>query len=165
MPSATITSTGQITILIQVRTALGLTAGDKVDFVEVEKGQYAIRPKTRSNRDQEGCVPGLDHVSTIEEMNESILNCAAKLEVLPASREIAVEQEDGARRAFALYVAGNADFADCLISASASAAGYRCTVTFDRKAARDAGMHLIAQGKRAAGRSKWDGVHVGLHSN
>lgn len=39
---------------------------------------------------------------------------------------------------------GNADFADCLISVSAQAAGCSRTVTFDRKAARDAGMELLA---------------------
>jgi len=78
MPSATLTSKGQITIPIQVRTALGLDFGDKIDFVETEKGQYAIRPRTASIRDLEGCVPKLDHVPTIEEINEAILDAAAE---------------------------------------------------------------------------------------
>ena len=38
MPTATMTSKGQITIPIEVRKALGLDAGDKIDFVEIEKG-------------------------------------------------------------------------------------------------------------------------------
>lgn len=37
-----------------------------------------------------------------------------------------------------------AEFADCLIAASARAAGCSRTVTFDRIAARDAGMELLA---------------------
>jgi predicted nucleic-acid-binding protein len=42
-----------------------------------------------------------------------------------------------------LYRNTRADFADCLIAASAKAAGCSRTVTFDRIAARDAGMELI----------------------
>jgi AbrB family looped-hinge helix DNA binding protein len=38
MPTATVTSKGQITIPIEVRIALGLDPGDKIDFVEIEKG-------------------------------------------------------------------------------------------------------------------------------
>lgn len=77
MPTATMTSKGQITIPVQVRAALGLDAGDKVDFVEIEKGHYAIRARTASIRDLEGCIPKLDHVPTIAEMNESIADAAA----------------------------------------------------------------------------------------
>lgn len=77
MPSATLTSKGQITIPIQIRTALGLDTGDKIDFFEIAKGQYAIKPRTASIRDLEGCVAKLDYVPTIEEMNEAILNAAA----------------------------------------------------------------------------------------
>lgn len=38
MPAATLTSKGQITIPLAVRTALGLHAGTKVDFVRVDDG-------------------------------------------------------------------------------------------------------------------------------
>ena len=48
MPSAKLTSKGQITIPVQIRTALGLDAGDKIDFFEIEKGQYAIKPRTEA---------------------------------------------------------------------------------------------------------------------
>jgi antitoxin PrlF len=78
MPTATLTSKGQITIPIEVRTALGLDAGDKIDFFEIEKGQYVIRPKTASIRDLEGCIPKLDYVPTIEQMNEAILEGASE---------------------------------------------------------------------------------------
>jgi antitoxin PrlF len=39
MPSATITSKGQITIPIEVRKKLGLKAGTRIDFFETEDGK------------------------------------------------------------------------------------------------------------------------------
>jgi AbrB family looped-hinge helix DNA binding protein len=44
MPSATVTSKGQVTIPVQVRSALGIEAGDRIEFVETEKGKFAIVP-------------------------------------------------------------------------------------------------------------------------
>src|SRR5580658_5182199 len=78
MPTATMTSKGQITVPAKVREALGLDVGDKIDFIELEKGKYAIRARTASIRDLEGCIPKLDHVPTIEEMNEAIAEAAAE---------------------------------------------------------------------------------------
>ncbi len=57
--------------------------------------------------------------------------------------EIVIEQMNIVQSALILYRKGNADFADCLISSAAKAAGCVRTVTFDRRAARDAGMQLI----------------------
>jgi len=57
---------------------------------------------------------------------------------------IVVERAETVERALQRYRRGRADFADCLIAASARAAGCSRTVTFDRRAARDAGMDLIA---------------------
>ncbi|MGC1461214.1 MAG: AbrB/MazE/SpoVT family DNA-binding domain-containing protein [Terracidiphilus sp.] len=76
MPTATVTSKGQITIPAQVRISLGLDTGDKVDFVEIEKGQFILKPRTASIRDLEGCVPKLNYVPTIEEMKEAVLEAA-----------------------------------------------------------------------------------------
>lgn len=58
-------------------------------------------------------------------------------------REIVIEQESIFHTAIHLFRKGNADFADCLIASSAKAAGCTRTVTFDRKAGRDAGMELV----------------------
>lgn len=41
------------------------------------------------------------------------------------------------------YVDGTADIADCLIERSSALAGCRCTMTFDRAAAKSGGMVLI----------------------
>lgn len=78
MATATITSKGQITIPVQVRTALGLEAGDRVEFVEVEKGGFAIVPATRSVRDLEGLFRGKrSKPVSIEEMNAAIARRAS----------------------------------------------------------------------------------------
>jgi predicted nucleic-acid-binding protein len=65
------------------------------------------------------------------------------LESLLVSREIVIEQSEMVREALRLYLSGKADFPDCLIALSARAAGCSRTVTFDRRAARDAGMELL----------------------
>jgi predicted nucleic-acid-binding protein len=68
---------------------------------------------------------------------------ALMLGQLLSREEIVVEQAGAVVRAIQTYRNGNADFAGCLIAASARAAGCAQTVTFDRIAARDAGMHLL----------------------
>ena len=85
MPSATVTSKGQITIPIQVRTALGLYAGDKVDFYEIENGEYAFRARTGSIMDLEGCIPKPEHPVSIEEMDRAVLDYAAQLDAATRS--------------------------------------------------------------------------------
>ena len=42
MSAATITSKGQITIPADVRKALRVEAGDRVEFVEVESGRFEL---------------------------------------------------------------------------------------------------------------------------
>ena len=64
-------------------------------------------------------------------------------DTLLASRELVVENMETVREALQLYRFRNTDFSDCLIAASAKAAGCSRTVTFDHRAARDAGMDLI----------------------
>ena len=66
------------------------------------------------------------------------------LDRLLLQEEIVIEQTETVRSACQLFRRGNADFADSLIASSARAAGCSRTVTFDRKAARDAGMQLLA---------------------
>jgi antitoxin PrlF len=78
MPSATLTSKGQITIPVEVRKALKLKPGTRIDFYETDPGQFAIRAKTGSIRDLEGCVQKLGYVPTIEEMNLAIADAAAE---------------------------------------------------------------------------------------
>jgi AbrB family looped-hinge helix DNA binding protein len=85
MPTATMTSKGQITIPVKIRKALGLKPGVRIDFYEVEDGEYAFRPKTGSIMEMRGCVPKPDHTITIEEMNQAILDHAAELDAATRS--------------------------------------------------------------------------------
>jgi predicted nucleic-acid-binding protein len=57
---------------------------------------------------------------------------------------IVVERVDIVEKALQRYRNGKAEFADCLIAAAAQAAGCSKTVTFDKTAARHAGMELLA---------------------
>jgi len=78
MASATITSKGQVTIPVQVRSALGLDAGDRIEFVEVAKGQFAIVAATRSVRELKGLFQDRRRKRvSIEEMNAAIARRAA----------------------------------------------------------------------------------------
>jgi AbrB family looped-hinge helix DNA binding protein len=43
-----VTFNGRITLPYNVRKELGLKTGDSVDFVEIEKGRFAIRPGRES---------------------------------------------------------------------------------------------------------------------
>jgi antitoxin PrlF len=78
MAVATLTSKGQITIPSRVRAALGLEAGDRVEFVEQEKGQFAIVAATRSVQELKGLFRGKrSKPVSIEEMNAAIARRAS----------------------------------------------------------------------------------------
>jgi antitoxin PrlF len=80
MATATVTSKGQITIPSQVRNALGLEAGDRVEFVEQGKGQFAIVAATRSVQELKGRFQSRRRKPvTIEEMNAAIAKRATGL--------------------------------------------------------------------------------------
>ena len=79
MATATVTSKGQITIPVSVRQALGLDAGDRVEFVEIEKGKFALIPATRSIRELEGrFYDSRRKPVSVEEMNSAIRRGAAR---------------------------------------------------------------------------------------
>lgn len=78
MPTATMTSKGQITVPAEVRERLGLHAGARVDFVETETGTYELRAKNGSVRDLQGMFPWHGRPITIEEMNEGVAAGAAE---------------------------------------------------------------------------------------
>jgi antitoxin PrlF len=56
MATATITSKGQVTLPKVVRTSLGVTAGDRLDFVRLDDGNYAIVPASHSIRALKGIL-------------------------------------------------------------------------------------------------------------
>lgn len=71
MTVATMTSKGQVTIPKDVREALGLEAGTKIDFVRVGD-RFWMRPKNGSVEDLFGLAAHDGPPLTIEEMNEGI---------------------------------------------------------------------------------------------
>jgi antitoxin PrlF len=79
MASATITTKGQITIPSKVRSALGVDAGDRLEFVEIEKGQFMIIPATGSVQDLKGMGRGRRKKPvSFREMDRAIAKGAAR---------------------------------------------------------------------------------------
>lgn len=72
MTTATLTSKGQITIPAAVRLALGVGAGDRVDFVLVEPGRFELVAATQSVKALKGLVRKPKKAVTIEAMNSAI---------------------------------------------------------------------------------------------
>lgn len=72
MPTATITSKGQITIPQKVRSDMGLTPGDRVDFVRMDDGHYAVVPASHSIRSLKGIVPRPTRPVSLEDMQAAI---------------------------------------------------------------------------------------------
>lgn len=68
----------------------------------------------------------------------------AAFEGLLRAKEIVVEQAAAVWKALRAMQAQGADFADALVAESARTAGATRTVTFDRGAARQCGMTLLA---------------------
>lgn len=78
MTTSTITSKGQITIPAVVRSALGVTTGDRVEFVQVELGRFELLAATLPVSALKGIVKKPSKPVTIEEMNEAIASNGAK---------------------------------------------------------------------------------------
>ena len=72
MPTATLTSKGQITIPADVRRLLNVQTGDRVEFVQIEPGRFEIVAATRSVRELKGMFGKATRTVSIEEMNRTI---------------------------------------------------------------------------------------------
>ena len=72
MSTATITSKGQITIPKEVRERLGVEAGDRLEFVEEEKGVYKVVAATKDVRHLKGIVAKPRRAVPVEEMNRAV---------------------------------------------------------------------------------------------
>ncbi len=78
MATATVTSKGQITIPAIVRTSLGVEAGDRVEFVEVEPGRFELVAATQSVTALKGLVRKPASPVTVDAMNDAIAAQGAK---------------------------------------------------------------------------------------
>jgi len=66
------------------------------------------------------------------------------LETLLRTKELVVERAEVVAQALGLFWTSRADFSDCLIARCAQAANCEYTLTFDKAAAKSAGMRLLA---------------------
>lgn len=72
MAAATLTSKGQLTLPREVRAALGVGPGDRVDFVRMEDGNFAVLPATQSVKSLEGLIPKQKKAVSLEDMDKAI---------------------------------------------------------------------------------------------
>lgn len=78
MPSATLSSKGQITLPSELRRVLSLGSGDRVEFFRQADGVYALRPLTGSVRDLKGIVPKPAKRVSIAQMDRAIASTAIR---------------------------------------------------------------------------------------
>jgi len=79
MPSATVTSKGQITLPKAIRDLLRLGAGDRVDFIVKDDATVVLRPATTDVRELKGLLhrKGIKPLS-VEAMNAVVRRRAAE---------------------------------------------------------------------------------------
>ncbi len=76
MPTATVTSKGQITIPAETRARLRLVPGTKVDFVQNAAGETVLRTKTGDIRALKGIVKYDGPPVSIEDMKRAVEKAA-----------------------------------------------------------------------------------------
>lgn len=76
MATATLTSKSQITLPKQVREELGVGPGDRIDFVRMEDGAFAIVPATLTVKSLKGILGRRAKPVTLEDMDAAILKGA-----------------------------------------------------------------------------------------
>ena len=72
MAAATLTSKGQVTIPVSVRAALGVVAGDRVEFIQTEPGCFAVVAATRPVTALKGLVRRPKKPVSLGDMNVAI---------------------------------------------------------------------------------------------
>lgn len=80
MPMATVTSKGQITLPKEIRDALGVSPGDRVEFVRDDTGRVLVRPIKTSILDLMGILKPRVKGVTIGQINETIRKRGAGLD-------------------------------------------------------------------------------------
>jgi antitoxin PrlF len=78
VPTATVTSKGQVTIPAEVRRELGLRSGSRLDFVRLDGGAYEIVVVSGSVKSLKGLVPAPQTPVSLEEMDAAVAEAAAE---------------------------------------------------------------------------------------
>ena len=76
MATATVSSKGQITIPLAVRERLGVTTGDRVEFVELDDGGFALIPAVLEVTSLKGMVRKPRKPVSIEDMRRVVVKRA-----------------------------------------------------------------------------------------
>ena len=77
MTTATVSSKGQITIPAEVRNALKIDTGDRVQFIRLEEGRYELLAATGDITDLKGLFKA-DRVVSVDEMNSAVKERASR---------------------------------------------------------------------------------------
>lgn len=77
MTTATVTSKGQVTIPAEVRQRMGLGTGDRIEFVELDTGGFAIKPAIDDVRSLKGLLRKPGKPVSVDEMNAAVRQRAA----------------------------------------------------------------------------------------
>ena len=72
MATATLTSKGQITIPKEVRDALGVGTGDRVEFLPDADGGFRILPATRAVQTLKGLVQQPARMVSVDDMLRAV---------------------------------------------------------------------------------------------
>jgi len=78
MPSATVTSKGQITIPQEIRDVLRLRAGDRLSFRVQQDGSVLVEPETIDLLSLFGAIKSKVKGVTVEQMNEAIRKAGSR---------------------------------------------------------------------------------------
>jgi antitoxin PrlF len=78
MPTATLTSKGQVTIPKSVREGLGVDAGDRVEFLEASKGVYTVVAVSRDVRELKGMIAKPAKPVSVEAMKRAVARRASR---------------------------------------------------------------------------------------
>ena len=83
MSTATLTSKGRITMPAEVRRALNVQTGDRIEFVQLEPGRFEVVAITRSVRELKGLFGDVARTVSIDEMNRTIAELGARAGMSP----------------------------------------------------------------------------------
>jgi AbrB family looped-hinge helix DNA binding protein len=72
MATSKVTSKGQVTIPLDVRRRLGIDSGDRIEFVDLGDGGFAIKPAVEDVRSLKGMLKKPAHPVTTGRMREAI---------------------------------------------------------------------------------------------
>jgi len=77
MTTATMTSRGRVTVPAELRQRMRLVAGDQIEFVELETGDFAIKPAIDEVRSLKGALRKPQKPVSVNDMHAGVRKRAA----------------------------------------------------------------------------------------